>query len=90
MKFSHGSLIIYQGKFYGGTLKTKEYCKKHNKPVFAINLLETLKRIQVNFDYWIAKNHVAVLNVAGPRESETAVYDRSLSLLMGLLSKVKM
>ena len=90
VKSADASLIIYQGILSGGTLKTKEYCKKHNKPVFAINLLETLKRIQLNFNHWIQKNHVAVLNIAGPRETEAQVYDMSFSLLMELLSKVKM
>ena len=90
VKLSDASLVIYQGKLSEGTLKTIEYCKQHNKPVFAINLLETLKRIRVNFNHWIQKNHVAVLNIAGPRESEAQVYDMSFSLLMGLLSKVKL
>ena len=90
VRFSDGSLVICLGGFHGGTLKTKEYCKKHNKPVFAINLLETLKLIRVNFNHWIQQNHVTVLNIAGPRESEAPVYDMSFSLLMVMLSKVKM
>ena len=90
VKLSDASLVIYQGILSGGTLKTIEYCKQHNKPVFAINLLETLNRIRVNFNNWIHNNHVTVLNIAGPRESEAPVYDMSFSLLMGLLSKLKM
>ena len=90
VKYSHGSLVIYQGEFHGGTLQTKEYCQVHNKPVFPINLLETLKLIRVNCNHWIQQNHVTVLNIAGPRESEAPVYDMSFSLLMRLLSKVKM
>ena len=90
VKYSHGSLVIYQGELHGGTLLTKEYCQVHNKPVFAINLLETPKQIRVNFNHWIQQNNVTVLNIAGPRESKATVYHMLFSLLMGLLSKVKM
>ena len=66
------------------------YCQKQNKPVFEINLLEILKQKQVNFNRWVVENHITVLNVSGPRESETPVYDSTFTLLMELLSQLKM
>ena len=48
-----GSLIVYQGIMSDEALKTIEYCQKHNKPFFEINLLEILKQTQVNCDHWI-------------------------------------
>ena len=90
VKIAEGSLIIYQGIISGGTQQTMKYCQKHNKPVFEINLLEILKQTQVNFEHWIKENQIAVLNVAGPRESEVPIYDRAYLLLITLLSKLKM
>ena len=90
VNISDGSLIIYKEIVSGGTLKAIEYCQKHNKPVFEINLLEILKQKQVNFNRWVKENHITVLNVSGPRESETPVYDSTFTLLMELLSQLKM
>ena len=87
---SDGTLIIHAGTVSGGTMKTKDFCQMISKPFFEINLLEDLKKIPVNFDNWIKENHIIIMNVAGPRESETSVYDSTFSLLMDLLSKFKM
>ena len=87
---SDGTLIIHAGTMSGGTIKTKDYCQITSKPVFEINLLEDPKIIPVNFDNWIKENRIIIMNVAGPRESETSVYDSTFSLLMDLLSKFKM
>ena len=89
VKASDGTLLIHAGTVSGGTMKTKDYCEKVSKPFFEINLLEDPKKIPVNFDNWIKENHIIIMNVAGPRESETPVYDRTFSLLMDILSKFK-
>ena len=86
---SDGSLVIHQGTVSGGTLKTKDYCQMINKSFFEVNLLENLEKIPLNFDTWIKENHIIIMNVAGPRESETPVYGRTFSLLMDILSKFK-
>ena len=84
---SDGSLIIYVERIVCGTLLTEKYCQKESKPYFEINLLEDLKQTQVNFNHWVKENHIITLNIAGPRESEIPIYDRSFSLLNKLLSK---
>ena len=85
---SDGTLIIHGGTASGGTLKTKDYCQMLNKPFIEINLLKDLKKILVNFDYWIIENHIVIMNVAGPKESETSIYDRTFSLLMEGISTI--
>ena len=89
VKTSDGTLIIHAGTVSGGTIKTKDYCEKGSKPFFAINLLEDLKKIPVNFDNWIKENHIIIMNVAGPRESEVSIYDRTFALLIDVLLQFK-
>ena len=86
---SDGTLIIHQGKVSGGTLKTKDYCQMINKSFFEVNLLENLEKIPLNFDTWIKENHIIIMNIAGPRESAASIYNRTLLLLMDLLSYYK-
>ena len=78
-------MILHLEKIMGGTLKTFEYCKIHNKPFIKINLLDDFIEIQVNFINWIKENRIAILNVAGPRESEETVYTKTVLFLMELL-----
>ena len=89
VKCSDGTLIIHAGIVSGGTMKTKDYCQMASKPLFEINLLEDLKKIPVNLDNWIKENHIIIMNVAGPRESEEPIYDRTLLLLKDVLSHFK-
>ena len=86
---SDGTLIIHQGTVSGGTLKTKDYCQMINKSFFEVNLLEDLEKIPLNFDTWIKENHIIIMNVAGPKESEEPIYDRTLLLLKSVLSHFK-
>ena len=86
---SDGTLIIHQGKVSGGTLKTKDYCQMINKSFFEVNLLENLEKIPLNFDNWIEENHIIIVNIAGPRESVAPIYNRTLLLLIDLLSHYK-
>ena len=85
VKMSDGSLILHSGIVFGGTLKTIEYCQIQNKPFITINLLDNLNQIQVNFNHWMIENNITILNVAGPRESEETVYNKTFSLLIELL-----
>ena len=87
---SDGTLIVHAGIVSGGTRKTKDYCQIAGKPFFEINLLKNLKKIPVNFDNWIKEHQIIIMNIAGPRESEAHVYDRTFSLLLDLLSQFKM
>ena len=86
---SDGTLIIHGETVFGGTMKTKDFCQMINKPFFEINLLEDHKKILVNLDDWIKENHIIIMNVAGPKESEEPIYDRTLLLLKSVLSHFK-
>ena len=86
---SDGTLIIHAGIVSGGTMKTKDFCQMISKPFFEINLLEDLKKIPVNLNNWIKENHIIIMNVAGPKESEAPIYDRTLLLLKDVLSHFK-
>ena len=83
---SDGTLILHQGTVLGGTLKTKDYCQILNKPFFEVILLKDFVKIQLNFDNWIEENHIIIMNIAGPRESVAPIYNRTLLLLIDLLS----
>ena len=85
---SDGVLIIHVGTVSGGTLKAKNYCTMISKPFFEINLLKNLKKNPVNFDNWIKENQIVIINVAGPKESEAPIYDRTFSFLTEALSKI--
>ena len=85
---SDGTLIIHVGTVSGGTLKAKDYCKMVSKPFFEINLLKNLKKNLVNFDNWIKENQIVIINVAGPKESEAPIYERTFSFLMKVFSKI--
>ena len=85
---SDGTLIIHSGRVSGGTLKARDYCQMLSKPFFEINLLKNLKNILVNLDNWIKENHIVIMNVAGPKESEASIYNRTFSLLMEGISTI--
>ena len=86
---SDGTLIIHTETVSGGTMKTKDFCQMISKPLFEINLLEDLQKIPVNLDNWIKENHIIIMNVAGPKESEAPIYDRTFSFLKDVLSHFK-
>jgi hypothetical protein len=63
------TLILCRGPLSGGTLLTKRLCQQHQKTHRVVNLSrppsnQTLRN-------WLKKTHVEILNVAGPRESQS-------------------
>lgn len=70
---SDATLVLAFGtELTGGTRRTVEFCKKHNKPYWVENLnapKETDRGLEVL--YWLETlGESVVLNVAGPRESK--------------------
>ena len=65
-------VLAFDTELTGGTKRTVEFCKKHNKPYWVENLnapKETDRGPEVL--YWLeALGESIVLNVAGPRESK--------------------
>lgn len=66
---SDGTLILYRNRLIGGTELTRRLAIKHEKPWRAVNIGEDHDILSVR--QWIAENSIAVMNVAGPRESST-------------------
>jgi hypothetical protein len=64
---SDGTLILYRGALEGGTKLTRELAERHRKALFVVELGEAPDPVAVR--RWIDGERIAVLNVAGPRES---------------------
>lgn len=72
---SDGTLIFFRGTLGGGTLLTANLAERHNRPRLTIDLEEysagEVDQIRGCVFEWLQSNHVATLNVAGPRESQS-------------------
>jgi hypothetical protein len=68
VKDSDATLILYFKELSGGTLLTRENAEKYFKPWFCYDL-GTMEPIDALIAWLFAKNP-AILNIAGPRESE--------------------
>lgn len=64
---SDGTLILHRGRLTGGTLLTRRLATSHRKPLLEVDL-DAPPMPQV-VRAWLASEQIAVLNVAGPRES---------------------
>jgi hypothetical protein len=64
---SDGTLILTRGQPDGGTALTGELARKRQKPVLEVDLADPVEPESVW--EWVRENRIAVLNVAGPRES---------------------
>jgi hypothetical protein len=81
---SDGTLILYAGELQGGTSLTLRLAKEHGKPCLAIDLAGPLDTALACG--WIAEHAIAVLNVAGPRESSApGITDAARSFIVQLL-----
>jgi len=76
---SDATLIIYRSKMSGGTLATWELARKYERPCKSFDLDSELPA-RIDFP-----DPVAVLNVAGPRESQSpGIYVAAYEILLGL------
>jgi len=71
---SDGTLILFRQIMSRGTELTRRLTLKHKRPCLCINLddpefiaIEAYESLHA----WIAKENVAILNIAGPRESSS-------------------
>lgn len=66
-----GTLIINIGPLDGGTLATQVFARKLGKPCFVAQLdTNGLECIATDAVEWLHSHRVAILNIAGPRESK--------------------
>ena len=81
---SDGTLILNLGTLDGGTALTVKLARQIGKPCLAVALEDGLE--PTAFRDWLEANQIAVLNVAGPRESKRpGVYESAYRLLNALL-----
>ena len=84
VEHSDGTLILNLGMLDGGTALTVKLARQMGKPCLIVALEEGIE--PTAFREWLDENHIAVLNVAGPRESKRpGVYDATCRLLNALL-----
>ena len=82
---SDATLILYRGELKGGTELTRQLAKRHAKPCLVVDLdhptdLEEIRQ-------WLSQPQITVLNVAGPRESQSpGISARAADFLNRLLA----
>lgn len=81
---SDATLILIADKLSGGTLLTRNLCRKHRKPHLVVKL--TAPGAVDSARQWLRETEIAVLNVAGPRESgEPGIHENTVAFLRSLL-----
>ncbi len=80
---SGGTLIVSHGHLTGGSSLTEHLAEKHEKPCIHINLSNlTMREASMIINKWIQRHKIAILNVAGPRDSEDPmIYQATMNLL---------
>lgn len=66
---SDGTLILHHGRLTGGTALTVQIAEHTSKPCMVVDLGTAPS--PTNTLNWIGNHHIRVLNVAGPRESQS-------------------
>lgn len=80
VKESDGTVLFFRGPLKGGSALTARLARKYRKPLLRIDLsavgrLEAERRLRA----WLIDNHIAILNVAGSRESEAPGIQRAVA-----------
>jgi predicted Rossmann-fold nucleotide-binding protein len=82
---SDGTLVITAGSPKGGTALTLKLARKFHKPFLLVDL--TRKTDPSAVWQWINETHVRILNVAGPREGESAgIFEKASAFLLEVLT----
>ena len=84
---SDGTLILNLGELDGGSLETLAFAQKHARPQLLLQLDSGVGHRQTELvRTWLGEQQLAVLNVAGPRESKRpGIYDLVSELLESLI-----
>lgn len=81
---SDGTLVLVESAPSGGTAFTIELARAYRRPLLVVDLSERPDPARVGA--WLACEAIAVLNVAGPRESNApGIHDRALGFLRAAL-----
>lgn len=84
---SDGTLMVSHGALTGGTLLTKVFAEKFNKPWLHLDMRrQTWEEALSACEEWLCSSGIEVLNVAGPRASgDSDIYDTVRELIAVLL-----
>jgi Circularly permutated YpsA SLOG family len=75
-----GTLVLTRGQPQGGTALTIAFANRQTKPLLVLDLSQMHEPARVG--HWIATQHIHVLNIAGPRESENdGIYTQAKEFL---------
>jgi predicted Rossmann fold nucleotide-binding protein DprA/Smf involved in DNA uptake len=82
---SDGTLILHRGPLRGGSALTRRLARRLGRPALAVDL--SAGPIRQSVRDWIARERIATLNVAGPRESEhPGIHDQAAAFLREALA----
>jgi hypothetical protein len=82
------TLILADGPPSGGTALTVDVARRLDKPLHILDL--KTKPDTATVRHWLTKNGAQVLNVAGPRESQSpGIYARACSYMIRLLTDLQ-
>jgi hypothetical protein len=86
-----GTVILSHGVLTGGSALTAEYAEQHGKPWIHLDLNElSTESASMRLVSWIERNHIRILNVAGPRaDKDPTIYQATLDLLEATFLKRK-
>ena len=87
VKDSDGTIIIYPGKLTGGTEQTVRFCVEQQRlhQLIDASTISTDEAAR-SIGHFVCENKIAILNVAGPRQSEWPEgYDYSCRCLEAFL-----
>ena len=84
---SDGTVVIFCKKYGAGTKATIDYASYLKKPLLVVNLSECEQKEAVTLiDSFARENNIAVLNVAGPRESiDSGIYKKVYEIVKELI-----
>lgn len=84
---SDGTLLFSSGTLKGGSLLTKKLARKYLKPCLHIDIEKKDKKEAIEIiKSWLDVRKIEVLNVAGPRASESPViYDAVAAIMKSVL-----
>lgn len=73
----------------GGTAQTELAVRRMGKPCLVLALDRSVKELVGEIHRWVAVEHIRVLNVAGPRESQApGIYRRAYEVLAALFGSL--
>jgi hypothetical protein len=85
---SDGTLVLTRGEPAGGTALTIELAQRLGKPCLVVDLNANPDTVVVRT--WLGEQNIHVLNVAGPRESQSpGIHEAAQSFLRQVLSSTR-